>query len=610
MGRVLLVVRLVVRDLRRRPGEAMLLLVAILAATTTLTLGLVLHGVTDHPYDSTRAATAGPDVVATVVPLARLDRPADTAALEPLAHASGVVATSGPYPVAGAEMTVHGQTVAVEAEGRDSDTAAVDRPKLTSGGWTRPGGVVVESALADALHLTVGDSISLNGRPFRIAGVAITAATPPYPSVPQYTPSAAAQGTSRTAHADTPDDRGLVWLTETDTRGIAASANALSYVMNIKLADPDAAQAFVAEHTAPAPAPGLRSWQDIRTQAADLVRNEQRVLVTGAWLLGILAVASVAVLVGGRMAGQVRRVGLLKAVGGTPGLLATVLLAEYVVVALTAAAAGLAIGWLVAPTLADPGAGLLGTAGTPPITTGTIGLVVALALGVAVLATVLPALRAARTSTVRALADAARPPRRTTWLVSFSARLPVTLLLGLRIAARRPRRLLLAVASIAITVSGIVAALAADTKLHAHQLIGPTGLDDPRTDRLSHVLLIITITLIVLAAVNGIVLTWATVLDNRHASALTRALGATPNQVSAGMSAAQVLPALVGAVLGIPGGLALNAAITPESVTPPAAWTLIATVVLTVLVMAGLTTVPARLGARQPAAEILQTEAT
>jgi putative ABC transport system permease protein len=50
MGRLLLVCRLAARDLRRRPGEAALLLLAITAATATLTLGLVLHGVTDKPY--------------------------------------------------------------------------------------------------------------------------------------------------------------------------------------------------------------------------------------------------------------------------------------------------------------------------------------------------------------------------------------------------------------------------------------------------------------------------------------------------------------------------------------------------------------------------------
>ena len=150
--------------------------------------------------------------------------------------------------------------------------------------------------------------------------------------------------------------------------------------------------------------------------------------------------ASVAVLVGGRMADQTRRVGLLKAVGGTPRLVAVVLLAEYLVLALLAAAAGLAVGRLAAPLLTDPGAGLLGRAGAPSLTLATAAQVTAVALGVAVIATLVPAVRAARTSTVHALADAARPPRRTPWLIAISARLPVPLLLGLRVAARRPRR--------------------------------------------------------------------------------------------------------------------------------------------------------------------------
>jgi putative ABC transport system permease protein len=49
MGRLLLVSRLAARDLRRRPAEAALLVLAIVAATTTLTLGLVLRGATDAP---------------------------------------------------------------------------------------------------------------------------------------------------------------------------------------------------------------------------------------------------------------------------------------------------------------------------------------------------------------------------------------------------------------------------------------------------------------------------------------------------------------------------------------------------------------------------------
>jgi ABC-type lipoprotein release transport system permease subunit len=73
---------------------------------------------------------------------------------------------------------------------------------------------------------------------------------------------------------------------------------------------------------------------------------------------------------------------------------------------------------------------------------------------------------------------------------------------------------------------------------------------------------------------NVILLTWTTVLDARHTSALARALGATPQQVSAGLSAAQVLPALVGALLGIPGGIGLVAAVNKDgkTLTLPPLW--------------------------------------
>ena len=64
LGRSLLIGRLAGRDLRYRPGQAALLLLVITAATATLTLGLALHGVTSQPYQRTRAATNGPDVVA------------------------------------------------------------------------------------------------------------------------------------------------------------------------------------------------------------------------------------------------------------------------------------------------------------------------------------------------------------------------------------------------------------------------------------------------------------------------------------------------------------------------------------------------------------------
>jgi ABC-type lipoprotein release transport system permease subunit len=656
MGRLLLACRLAARDLRRRPGEAGLLLLAIIAATTTLTLGLVLHGVTDKPYQSTREATAGPDVVASVSqgdPF--LGQPADLAALTALTRAASVIDHSGPYPLIGVELEADGLTgsrrtpsgeviggaAGAWAQGRDPSPAAVDQPKLTQGSWVREGGVVVEAGFADALELGVGDEITLqtrvcgimirgkqppcrvvNRRSFEVAGVAVTAAARPYPDVcfglscsefngARNQLGGGPRGEEPAADAEAPEEPvepGLVWLTEADARGLASSEDALSYVVNLKLADPTDAAVFVNDRFPTSwTAPALQSWQDIRDGHDEVVKGMAEVLRTGSWLLALLAVAGVAVLVGGRMADQTRRVGLLKAVGGTPRLVAVVLLAEYMALALLAAAAGLAAGRLAAPLLANPGAGLVGSAGAPSLTLSTVGVVTAVALGVAAVATFVPAVRAARTSTVHALADAARPPRRTPWLIAISARLPVPLLLGLRVAARRPRRVVLSAASIFIAVTGIVAVLAARADFGQHaQLVGGT---EPTTDRFNQVMLVLTVSLVALAAVNAIVVTWATALDARHSSALARALGATPQQVSTGLSAAQVLPAVVGAVLGIHGGLALFSALGggDDGAGPPL-WQLLAVVPVTVLVIAGLTAIPARLGARRPVAEILASE--
>jgi ABC-type lipoprotein release transport system permease subunit len=134
------------------------------------------------------------------------------------------------------------------------------------------------------------------------------------------------------------------------------------------------------------------------------------------------------------------------------------------------------------------------------------------------------------------------------------------------------------------------------------------GSNAARADRLNQVLLVITTALVTLAAVNAIFITWATALDAKRSSALARALGATAQQVSVGLSAAQVLPALAGAILGIPGGLALIAAVDPDSTTMPPLWQLLAVAPGTILVVAGLTATPARISARRPVAEILQSE--
>jgi ABC-type lipoprotein release transport system permease subunit len=604
--------RLAAKDLRRHLSEGVLLFLVIAAASATLTLGLLLHGETSNPYNTTRAATKGPDAVANLSPavsnngsISASANPADLAAVE---RAPGVVGHSGPYPMTFALLNVHGITTSAMLEGRDAVSAQLARPALTAGSWIRDGGVVIERSFADALGVRVGDPLTLNGRSVHVVGIAVDAATPPYPHVCAggwcdliYRASLAQEQISQY-------QPGLIWLSRSAAMSLATPDVGLSYLLNLKLADPAQAPAFAASysHTPPSgPTQVVRSWQDISTDAAKLVNGPRTVLLVGSGLLIVLALASVAVLVGGRLSEQTRRVGLLKAVGATPRTVAAVLLVEHLAVTLIAAAAGLAIGWGLAPLLTSPGAGLLGAAGAPPVTASTVAIVLGVAVAVAILATFIPALQAARTSTINALADAARPPRRSELLNAMSTHLPIPLLLGVRLAARRPRRLALSTLSVTVTVAGIVAVVIEHARLG-----GASQLVNPQNQRITQVMLVITAMLIVLAAINTILITWATVLDARHASALVRALGATPRQVSAALSAAQFLSVLPGSLLGVPLGMGLLKVVTKsgDAYKLVPIWWFLLVILGTWLATSALTVIPARIGSRHPTAQILQAE--
>src|SRR5262249_31342720 len=182
----------------------------------------------------------------------------DPANVKALTDASGVTAHSGPYPVVPAILEANGRRVVVQAEGRDTAAAPVDQPKPTRGSWVRPGGVVLEAAFAEALGVGPRDQGTLTrvdvnraggdptvhgrggGRSFQVAGVAVTAAAPPYPEP-------ACLANLCVANADT----GLAWVTRSDAESLNPEQQPLIHIVNLKLADPAAAPAFAANVNPP-----------------------------------------------------------------------------------------------------------------------------------------------------------------------------------------------------------------------------------------------------------------------------------------------------------------------------------------------------------------------
>ncbi|MET7751133.1 FtsX-like permease family protein [Micromonospora sp. NPDC005367] len=585
-GRLLLVCRLLVRDLRRRRTESVLLLVAISAAAGTLALGLTLNEIADRPYQRTRIATAGPDVIATprATGQAALDE------LAPMATAAGVTDHSGPFPIAYLTMTAGGKSAHAVVEGRDTASVSVDRPAVTDGTWVRPGGVVVERFFADALGIRTGDTVDIDGHPLRVTGTAVTAARATYPYAGwHYSGSILVER------------GGLVWVDHSDITTLAGE-QPLSYTLNLKLADPAASTTYTVSEQ-------LTTWQRISNLNGLLYSDARTVLLVGSWLLTGLALAGVAGIVAGRIIGQRRRVGLLKAVGAGPAMIAAVHLAEYLVIGFVAAAAGLAAGWFAAPVLIRPSAGLIGSVNTQPPALRIVVAVTALALTIAVAAALAPVVRAATTSTVHALADAATPPRRRRWRIWLSRQLPTALLIGVRINARRPRRARLVMVNTLITTATLVAILMENTQV-VHFDLGYTQLADPRWERSEQAMLLLTVVLCILALINAVVSTWTAVLDARQPLAVARTLGATPGQAGVGLAAAQLLPAVPGVAVGIPTGIGLVASLSIDEVPyPPVSW-LLAVALTVLLAVAVLTAVPALAATRRSVADALRSAPT
>lgn len=592
MGPTVLVARLALADLRRHKIQAAMLLLAVTVATATLTLGLSLRGVSDTLYEQTRAATAGPDIVALSGDTGR----AATAALTSLEDDPEVTAHHGPYRIVYADLTTRDSTASpVVIHGFAEKPGAVNRPLVTSGQWIRPGATVLERGFATALGIGVGDHVTIAGHRYPVVGIAVTAATSIYPWASQIGPGG---GPS--------DNSGLAWMTRSDARTLATSEDLpVTLALDLELRDPAATQAFLDGHRDPTVRINFHSWQFKAQQDTVILDNSRPILVVGSWLLSFLAVTGVAALAAGRATEQTRRAGLLKAVGATPGLIATVLLTEYLALALAGDALGLTIAHLTAPAIASRIGDVAGPTGA------TVATATVLALVVAVLSALRPTLRAMRTATVTALTAAARQPRRRPWLTALSALLPTPMLLGLRLTARRPGRAVLQACSTATTVIAVVALLTLYAQPErGYGIDGSSVLPNLRGEHDRRLMLAVTALLITLAVVNTLTHTWSTAVEARANMAIARTLGATPGQITAGLSIAQLLPSLPGAAIGIPLGTGLLSLFAHRNATdPPTVW-LLAAALATLLATAAFTALPARLAARHPVAQTLSAETT
>jgi putative ABC transport system permease protein len=608
-----LAVRLARCNLRRRPAQAVLLLLTLTLATGMFGAGMALYGSADRPWDRVWAATDGFHVSAAYYrdrDVERRDVDLDTvrARFAELAAAPGVQAVGGPWTHLYGMLDVDGGSEDLTAEIRDPGRSAVDQPLVTAGSWLSDGsdGVVAEQGLADALDVGPGDTISVQGHEVAVRGVAMTVSRGRFPL-------------SRPAQ---------IWVTPATgetLRRIGLTEEGIE--MQLRLNDPDVAEAFATarrdiEASGETSILSLETWRQRRADSHSDIDILAGTLFAAGVLVGLLTVATAAVIVAGRMAAQTRQIGTLKAVGVTPRQVVLALLVENLAVAGLATLVGLGAGRIVAPRLAEASQTVLGQPETPALTWGRVAIVAGVAAAVVVLATVRPAVRGLRHSTVRSLASGALPPRRPGHMARWAATpgLPLVGVLGLRSASRRPGRLLTNAVGLSLAVAMVVVAAGLRQSLArldaASATVAPpgealsAGAVDTLYEQVRTIVLGTAGLLLVLATINALIIAALAARDSARNHATLRAVGATPRQTTATLVVSQLGASLVAVVVGLPVGLGLWSVMDGGDLppVPVPTTTLLAIAAVVPLGFAALVTLPARRWAHQPPARALTYE--
>ncbi len=424
-----LLVRTALANLRSRPLQTALVALILVAASATLALAVSLRAGAADPYEKIARATNAADVHV----VGRVD-------LTPLAHARGVKAADGPFPVVGVRVRSRPTNFNLTLEGVAVRPPRIDRPKLTAGRWLSgaPGEVVLDRRTARDRDMTVGQRLTVLLRDRRatltVVGIAVSAG----------------------------QDRS--WVTGPTLAALPPGGDRFGRVLELQLDDRNASGAFV---------DGVRrryepdqlnayAWTDDRQEVTDRTSTTS-VILGSASLAALLAVGFIiANAIGGRILASRRDIGLLKAAGFTPGGVTALFVVENLIVAGAASIVGTAVGIALSPLLLEPTANLLGTATPSGLRLVTVIAGVVLVVAVVCLFTALPAWRAGRLGVLEAIAlgrttVSTRPSRAAR--AAAAVHLPPAVVLGVKDAFASRSRAWMTIASLALTMGTVVMAL-------------------------------------------------------------------------------------------------------------------------------------------------------
>jgi len=436
-------------DLRSHRLQTALILLILTAATATLALAATIQRSMNNPWERTFAESNG----------AHLSFFSDTAEVDltSISRLEGVSATAGPFPVVWEHSLVKDhEKYSLLLYGMPSELPAVGRPLVTEGRWLAAEGedeIVLDRSFARHLSLKVGDRVDILSRQGKVTlsvvGLAVNSGWGLYPN---FNPA-------------------LVYVLQSTLARLETDADKWGSALWVRLFDPEASQEFQERAYALFPEGAIEEsldWHDIREWTNFTIK----IMVLFLGVFSVFALFAVGFIVanaiGGVVLSQYREIGLLKAVGFTPGQVTLLFLIERLGLGLVAGVAGLLLGTVIAPLFLRPTAELLNA---PAMPVYDPALYLAVLVGVEVIValfTIWPAWRGGRIGTVQAITVGfARVRSKSSRLARLAARLrlPPVVALGVKDAFARPLRALLTIAGLALTVLTVTFSLGMETSI-------------------------------------------------------------------------------------------------------------------------------------------------
>jgi len=432
-------------DLRARRGQAIITVAVVAGVVASLLLATMLLQGAVNPWQQLFARTHGADA------LIYFQNGTNTSQLRDVA---GIRKIGKPYQAASATLEQSAVKSPVELRAMTPAPPAMSTPLVVAGTWLRssaPDGAVIEASFAQAVHVGVGDQITVLGidgqqARMRVIGVADTADQGFYP---QWTPGLIwVQPRLLTAVEPNPSETQEVVGLRLFDRSMVGTGQVVQTIWNLYNGS--------GEYSA---VERYSTWQQVK----DSMASNDRLLGLLLALFGIIALVAapcaIANVTAGRVLVQRQDIAMLKALGFTPGQVIRMLLAEQTLLGAAGAALGLIAARIItAPQFVRPPGGT--PVGLAPLSGAWMALIGAGTVLTVAIATVIPAWWAGRVSPVAAVQPS--PPRGHLSLIarlSLLFHLPAPLVLGARDSLTRRLSAGLTVFGLAIPMAMITIAL-------------------------------------------------------------------------------------------------------------------------------------------------------